>query len=52
MIKYFREEKTRERFHRSKSLCELPVPHRLKWNLNNFLRQNLTTSKQLLQKYD
>ena len=46
----FRDEKSRERFRRSKSLCELPTPHRLKWNLNNFLKQNITSSKELLQK--
>ncbi|CAF4582646.1 unnamed protein product, partial [Rotaria socialis] len=48
LFKYI-DEKTRERFHRSKSLCELPVPHRLKWNLNQFLRQNISLSKELLQ---
>ncbi|CAF1129649.1 unnamed protein product [Adineta ricciae] len=48
LFKYM-EEKSRERFRRSKSLCELPVPHRLKWNLNNFLRQNLLIAKKSLQ---
>ncbi|CAF4681418.1 unnamed protein product [Rotaria sp. Silwood1] len=48
LFKYM-EEKSQERFHRSKSLCELPVPHRLKWNLNNFLRQNISLSKERLK---
>ncbi|CAF5089048.1 unnamed protein product, partial [Rotaria magnacalcarata] len=48
LFKYI-DEKARERFHRSKSLCELPVPHRLKWNLNQFLRQNISLSKEQLQ---
>ncbi len=47
---FFRDEKSRERFRRSKSLCELPTPHRLKWNLNNFLKQNITSAKESLQK--
>jgi hypothetical protein len=45
-----REEKSRERFRRSKSLCELPTPHRLKWNLNNYLKQNISLGKESLQK--
>ncbi|CAF0831034.1 unnamed protein product [Rotaria sp. Silwood1] len=48
LFKYM-EEKSQERFHRSKSLCELPVPHRLKWNLNNFLRHNISLSKERLK---
>ncbi|CAF0758861.1 unnamed protein product [Rotaria sordida] len=48
LFKYI-EEKSHERFRRSKSLCELPIPHRLKWNLNNFLRQNISLSKELLR---
>ena len=46
----FREEKSRERFRRSKSLCELPKPHRLRWNLNQSLRQNLSLAKDNLLK--
>lgn len=48
----FREEKSRERFRRSKSLCELPKPHRLRWNLNQFLKQNISLAKESLTKYE
>ncbi|UJR27731.1 hypothetical protein I4U23_009008 [Adineta vaga] len=48
LFKYM-EEKSQDRFRRSKSLCELPVPHRLKWNINTYLRQNLSIAKQSLQ---
>ncbi len=48
--KFSREEKSRERFRRSKSLCELPTPHRLKWNLNHFLKQNISLAKENLHK--
>ncbi|CAF0797737.1 unnamed protein product [Didymodactylos carnosus] len=42
-------EKSKERFRRSKSLCELPTPHRLKWNLNKLLRRQIKTAKDTLR---
>ena len=44
-----REEKSRERFRRSKSLCELPSPHRLKWNLSHLMIENISMTKKQLQ---
>lgn len=45
----YMEEKSRERFRRSKSICELPTPHRLKWNLNQYLIENISFAKRSLQ---
>ncbi|CAF1101844.1 unnamed protein product [Didymodactylos carnosus] len=42
-------EKSQDRFRRSKSLCELPTPHRLKWSLSKLLLKQIKIAKDTLR---